>query len=194
MSAAILKTSDASSSFSSGLRETFSPLLRSVASVAGRSSGEGRYHATASRSGCTPLSLSDVPQSTGTIWLETTRRRIAPFNSSAVRSPFSRYASITPSSRSATFSHSSARASSASSFSSAGTSPTVNFAPSDASSNVTDFISIRSMTPVKDSSLPMGSSIGTAFACSLSRISCTTRPKSAPMRSILFTNARRGTR
>ena len=81
-----------------------------------------------------PLSLNAVPQRTGTNAPATTWRRIAPRSSSAVRSPFSRYASITPSSRSAIFSHSSARASSASSFSSAGTSPTVKFLPSLASS------------------------------------------------------------
>ena len=125
-----MNTSDVSSSPSRCSRVTRSPLFRSVASTGGRSLGLGRYHATASSRGCTPLSLSDVPQSTGTSLFEMTRRRIAPFSSSAVRSPFSRYASITPSSRSATFSHSSARASSASSFISAGISPTVKFLPS----------------------------------------------------------------
>ena len=55
------------------------------------------------------------------------------------------------------------------------------------------FISSRSTTPWNPSSLPMGSSTGAAFARSFVRISSTTRPKSAPMRSILFTNATRGT-
>ena len=40
----------------------------------------------------------------------------------------------------------------------------------------------------------MGSSTGQAFAFSFVRSSSTTRAKSAPMRSILFTNATRGTR
>ena len=54
--------------------------------------------------------------------------------------------------------------------------------------------SIRSMTPTKPSSTPIGSWIGSGFAPSRSRIVSTARSKSAPTRSILLMNAIRGTR
>ncbi len=47
--------------------------------------------------------------------------------------------------------------------------------------------------PTKSSAAPIGSCTGTAFAPSLACISCTTAGKRAPTRSILLTNARRGT-
>jgi hypothetical protein len=48
--------------------------------------------------------------------------------------------------------------------------------------------------PSKRSSAPMGSTTGTAFPPSSSRIPRTAPSKSAPMRSILLMNAMRGTR
>ena len=47
--------------------------------------------------------------------------------------------------------------------------------------------------PAKVASAPIGSCIGTAFACRRSCIMSTTRKKSAPMMSILLTYAMRGT-
>ncbi|CQR20454.1 Uncharacterised protein [Yersinia enterocolitica] len=55
-------------------------------------------------------------------------------------------------------------------------------------------ISRKSTTPVKCSSLPIGITMGTGLAFRRSIIIWRTRKKSAPGRSILLTNARRGTR
>ena len=54
-------------------------------------------------------------------------------------------------------------------------------------------MSIRSTMPRNSASAPIGITTGTAFAPSSSRISSTTRSKSAPVRSILLMNAMRGT-
>src|SRR3546814_2111691 len=55
------------------------------------------------------------------------------------------------------------------------------------------FILSRSMTPSKPSSAPTGTCIGTAYAPRRERSCPTTLSKLAPVRSILLTNARRGT-
>ena len=55
------------------------------------------------------------------------------------------------------------------------------------------FISTRSITPWKSPSLPQGSCRTSGFACRRSTIISTVRPKSAPVRSILFTKPIRGT-
>ena len=55
------------------------------------------------------------------------------------------------------------------------------------------FISTRSTTPRNAASLPIGIWTGTATAPSRSRIMSTTRQKSAPVRSSLFTKQKRGT-
>jgi hypothetical protein len=55
------------------------------------------------------------------------------------------------------------------------------------------FILMRSMTPSKASSAPMGSWMGTGLARRRARIMSTTRRKLAPARSILLTKAMRGT-
>lgn len=52
----------------------------------------------------------------------------------------------------------------------------------------------RSTTPAKVSPAPAGHWTGTGRAPSRSRISSSTRAKSAPTRSILFTRHTRGTR
>ncbi len=52
----------------------------------------------------------------------------------------------------------------ASASSSAGISRKSNFMPCEASSQMIAFILMRSITPVKFSSAPMGSTIGTGFA------------------------------
>ena len=65
--------------------------------------------------------------------------------------------------------------------------------PWDASSQKIAFILIRSTTPLNWSSAPIGMTIGTGLALSRSIIIWRTRKKSAPTRSILLTNARRGT-
>ncbi len=85
------------------------------------------------------------------------------------------------------------RASSAGPCSSAGISPYSNFMPCEASSQWMAFIFSRSTTPLKLSSAPIGSCIGTATAPSLAFSWPTTFWKLAPVRSILLTNAMRGT-
>ena len=56
-----------------------------------------------------------------------------------------------------------------------------------------DFIRMRSITPSKPSSAPIGSCSGTARASSRSRIIARVRKKSAPVRSILLMKTTRGT-
>ena len=68
-----------------------------------------------------------------------------------------------------------------------------NFMPWDASSQEMAFILIRSTTPLKFSSAPMGITMGTGFARRRVFIWSTTLKKFAPVRSILLTKARRGT-
>ena len=101
---------------------------------------------------------------------------------------------ITSSSRSATASMSSSKASSASAFSSSGTSPICSLEPnsSDGSWIMARWLT-TSIMPCSWSSEPIGMPTGNAGAPSFSRISRTTLAKSAPVRSILFTNATRGT-
>ena len=59
--------------------------------------------------------------------------------------------------------------------------------------NVHAFISIRSMTPSKSASAPIGIWTGIGFAPSRSLIMSTVRQKLAPIRSILLTKQMRGT-
>ena len=159
----------------------------------GTSTGDGKYSTTASRSGCTPRFLNAEPQSTGTIDIASVPLRIAARSSSSPIVPPSRYFSINDSSASAAASMSFSRYSSACGRMSAGMSSSRYLAPRLSSSHTTAFIVMRSMTPRYLSSLPSGSCTGTAFARRRSFIMATVRKKSAPTRSILLTNARRGT-
>ncbi len=130
---------------------------------------------------------------TGTIWLASTARRSPCWSWSAEISWPSRYISISRSSFSATASINWSWAACASSVSSAGMSPTSNLAPSSSPDQIWAWSLTRSITPWKFASLPIGNWMGQAFAASRSRIWATAAWKSAPVRSILFTNARRGT-
>ncbi len=65
--------------------------------------------------------------------------------------------------------------------------------PCEASSQMIAFILIRSITPVKFSSAPIGITTGTGFAFRRAFICSMTLKKLAPVRSILLTKARRGT-
>ena len=85
------------------------------------------------------------------------------------------------------------RAAVALSSSSAGISPYSNLVPCEAVSQWIAFILIRSTTPSKPSSAPIGTCIGTGYAPRRDFSCSTTLSKSAPVRSILLTNARRGT-
>ena len=66
------------------------PLFRSVASTGGRSSGDGKYHTTASSNCCTPLLRSEEPHSTGTTLPAIVERRNDARSTSADNSGFSK--------------------------------------------------------------------------------------------------------
>src|SRR3546814_8714619 len=141
----------------------------------------------------TPLFLNAVPQKTGTLSTFRVLSRSPAMISSSLSSPPSRYLSISASLASAAASTMNERASAAFSASSAGISPYSNTVPWDAVSQWMRFILTRSMTPSKPSSAPTGTCIGTAYAPRRERSCPTTLSKLAPVRSILLTNARRGT-
>ena len=120
-------------------------------------------------------------------------RRIARRSSSTVASSSWTNFSIRDSSWSASFSNRSWCACSAASCSSAGISVVSHSSPIS-ETQCSAFISTRSITPWKSPSLPHGSCRTSGFACRRSTIISTVRPKSAPVRSILFTKPIRGTR
>ncbi len=159
----------------------------------GLSSGDGKYSTTASSSVCTPLFLNALPQSTGTIFDSRVPLRTAALSSGTVTSLPSRYFSSSPSSNSAAASSSLSRPSAAASANSAGIGPALKLAPRLSSSQINACIVTRSMIPRKFSSLPTGRLTGIAFARRRSFIMSTLRSKFAPTRSILLTNAMRGT-
>ncbi len=137
--------------------------------------------------------LNAEPHSIGWISPAIVRVRRPNLISSSVSTLPSRYLSISSSLASAAASTIFSCHVSASSFSSAGISVYSNFVPCDASSHLIAFILTRSTTPVNASSAPTGIWIGIGFAFRRARIWSWTRKKSAPTRSILLTNARRGT-
>ena len=114
-------------------------------------------------------------------------------SSSLILSGFSKNFSISLSSYSATASTSCARHSLASSNISAGISISSKVMPSVSMCHRMPFIFIRSTTPPKSSSAPMGNCKGTALLPNISRTCFTTIKKSAPARSILLTKPMRGT-
>ncbi|MNI56996.1 hypothetical protein D3C73_1120290 [compost metagenome] len=142
---------------------------------------------------CTPLFLNAEPQYIGTMSVARVRTRRASMISASVSSSPPRYLSISSSLASAAASIMKVRASVASASRSAGTSLYSNFMPCEASSQWMAFIFSRSTTPLKPSSAPIGSCIGTALAPSFAFSWPTTLLKLAPVRSILLTNAMRGT-
>ncbi|MDT4853702.1 hypothetical protein FQZ97_879790 [compost metagenome] len=179
-------------SLSSALRLVTSS-SSSVPLTSAMSTGEGINSITASSMRCTPLFLNAVPHSIGWISVASVRTRRPWVISSSVKSPSSRYLFISSSLASAAASTIFSRHSLACSRSSAGISSKVNFMPWDASSQMMAFIFRRSTTPLKFSSAPIGITIGTGLAFRRNFICSTTLKKLAPVRSILFTKARRGT-
>ena len=94
------------------------------------------------------------------------------------------------SSKSASFSMRFLRASAAAAANSAG----ISFSKTSFSEKVSAFMRTRSMQPWKSLSAPMGIWMGAALVPRYFSIWATTSEKSAPVRSILLTNAMRGTR
>src|SRR5690606_38373266 len=165
----------------------------SVPFTSGTSTGDGSSWITPSSMACTPLFLNAEPQNIGTISVARVRTRSASMISASASSSPPRYFSISSSLASAAVSIMKVRASSAVSTRSAGMSPYSNFMPCEASSQWMAFIFSRSTTPLKPSSAPIGTCIGTGTAPSLAFSWSRTLKKLAPVRSILLTNAMRGT-
>ncbi len=165
----------------------------------GTSSGDGRNSTTASSSNCTPLFLSALPQSTGVVvgcagltGVSSVTRRSAAWISCTVSLCPSTKLIIVCSSTSpmASIILSCHSAASAAYFSGIGASIG---ASSRLPVNVHAFISMRSMTPSKSASAPIGICTGIGFAPRRSLIMSTVRQKFAPIRSILLTKQMRGT-
>ena len=120
--------------------------------------------------------------------------RMAAMISSAVRlSGSSKYFSIKASSCSATASINRPRYSSTVSAKSAGIGTSSQVIPLSSSFHTNALLVIKSTTPLKSSSAPIGTCNGTGRAPSMSLIMPTTLKKSAPERSILLMNPMRGT-
>ena len=187
----ILKTSPENGSESSGLRTACSP-LGVWPSTGMTSTGEGRNATTESSSGWIALFLNAVPQSTGTPSFASVARRIARRSSSIVGSSSCTNFSMSDSSWSASFSNSSWWAWAAAAWYSAGMGSSSHSSPISPIQRSAR-ISTRSMTPMKSDSVPHGSCRTSGFAARRSTIMSTVRPKSAPVRSILFTKQMRGT-
>ena len=134
-----------------------------------------------------------LPHNTGTARPDSVASRIARLSDPSSSVPDPRYSSSNSSSPSATFSSSASLASCAASAIPSGTGPSEIFAPRLSPSNRSALIVTKSTTPSNPSSAPIGNCTGIAGAPSRSAICATTRSKSAPMRSILLTNAIRGT-
>ena len=116
---------------------------------------------TASSIAWTPLFLNAVPHSAGMISHFSVRSRIPKMISSSESSPSLRYLSISSSDASAAASTMNARAVVHSSSRFAGISAYSNFVPLDSMSHTIDFILMRSITPSKPSSAPIGTCSGT---------------------------------
>ena len=120
--------------------------------------------------------------------------RIAAITSASVKlSGSAKYFSINLSSLSATASMSLSRHSFTVSFRSSGMGTSLQVMPWSLSFHTMPRLLIRSTTPLKSASAPMGTCKGTGLAPRRSRICFTTLKKSAPLRSILLTKPIRGT-
>ncbi len=150
-------------------RESSSLVPGFMPKTGGISSGEGRYSMTASRRGCTPLLRSAEPQYTGVAFPAITALRKPAFSSSMLISSPSRYLSVRASSASAICSSIFARRSSASALRSAGMSLRSGVVP-NSSVQIIASPSIRSTTPMKSASSPIGIWTGMGFAPRRSRM------------------------
>src|SRR5690606_16445245 len=193
-SVANLNPSAANGSDSDGLREISSPLRGSVPCTASLSSGEGNSSITKSSIVCTPLFLNDEPHTIGTNALSNTAARRA-FNISRSVKEFgsSKNFSIKDSSYDATASNNFSRYSATSSNISSGIGTSVKVIPLSSLFHTIPRLLIKSTTPSKSSSAPIGNCKGTASVPNISFTCFTTFKKSAPERSILLTKPMRGT-
>ena len=143
---------------------------------------------------CTPLFLKAEPHNNGVISMAMVALRMASTISSLLRlSGSSKYFSIKESSCSAAASINFSRHSATVSTRSSGIGISSQVMPLSSSFHTYALLSIKSTTPRKVSSAPMGTCRGTGRAPSMSLIMPTTLKKSAPLRSILFTKPMRGT-
>ena len=143
---------------------------------------------------CTPLFLKEEPQIIGTILASNTAWRNASNTSrSVIVSGASKNFSIKLSSYSATDSSNFSLHSVASSIMSAGIGTSVKVIPLSCSFQTIPFQLIRSTTPLKFSSAPIGNCNGIALLPSMVFTCLTTFKKSAPERSILLTKPKRAT-
>ena len=188
----ILKASAENGALSLASRVT-SLSLRSKPGTGGMSTGDGNSSMTPSSIRCTPLFLKDEPQNIGCTSPAIVRARRPLTISASVSSPSSRYLFISSSLASAAVSTSFSCHSLAVSTRSAGMSMYSNLVPWLASSQMMPFILIRSTTPLNWSSAPIGITTGQGLPFRRVFIWSTTLKKLAPVRSILLTNAMRGT-
>src|SRR5690606_23959096 len=156
-SVAILNPNAANGSVSDGLRTISSPLRGSVPLTASWSRGEGNNSITKSSIVCTPLFLNDDPQTIGTIALsKTALRKASKISRSVNESGSSKNFSIKDSSYPATASNNFSRYSATSSNISSGIGTSVKVIPLSASFQTIPRLLIKSTTPLKSSSAPIG--------------------------------------
>ena len=166
----ILKASAENGASSDAGRARTSPERGCTPSTGGRSTGDGRNATTASSSGCTPLFLKADPVRIGTQCPASVPVRTALRTSSTVISSSPTNFSRMFSSNSDRTSISSARYSCAVSIRSPGMSTTSHEAPRSSPCQTSAFISMRSMTPAKSDSAPIGSWMTAALQPKRSRI------------------------
>ena len=142
--------------------------------------------------GCTPRLRSAEPAKTGKIFPASVPLRRAARSSGAGTASPARYFSAAASSTSAAASSSASRYRAHDSLSASESGARDTPAPWSSAENETFSIVTRSATAPNVPSSPSGTVSGTPRALSLRAMSSTTRSKSAPGRSSLLTNARRG--
>ncbi len=176
------------------MRVSTSPVSGLVPSMASISSGEGKKRITPSNITCTPLFLNAEPQNIGMIDISIVAfLKASIISSSLIESSSSKNFSNNSSSYSATASTNSARRWETSSCKSAGISISLKVIPLSSSSQTTALLAIKSTTPLKSASSPIGTCKGTGLPPNISLTCVHTLKKSAPWRSILFTNPILGT-
>ena len=147
----------------------------------------------ASSKSCTPLFFNAEPVNTGTSLLSMVATRNAARNSSSDISSPPKYFSMSASSVSTILSTSTARNASVFSFKSAGISSSTMVSPLFPLNRIACIV-IRSTTPSKLASAPIGYCSATALVVNRSWIVRNEWSKLAPVRSILLMKHMRGTR
>ena len=137
--------------------------------------------------------LKAVPHSTGRKAPEMVPFLMQRLRVSTETSPLSKYSSIAASSTESAVSSRIWRYSAAWSFRSSGIGSSWYCAPRSSPSQISAFISTRSTTPLKVSSIPIGSCKVTQVMPSFSVRVAAARKKSAPVRSSLLMKMMRGT-